>query len=80
MQATVLEFFEANERWLEGVLEEGRREGTLRFAEPAGDAARLIVSALEGAMLVARSYADARRFRTTADALLKSLARAAPAA
>lgn len=80
MQSIVLEFFDANERWLEGVLEEGRREGTLQFAEPTKDAARLIVSALEGAMLVARSYADARRFRTTAGALLKSLAGAAPAA
>lgn len=74
MQTVVLEFFDANERWLEGVLEEGRREGSLQFGEPAEDAARLIVSALEGAMLVARSYADARRFRTTAGALLKSLA------
>jgi TetR/AcrR family transcriptional repressor of nem operon len=77
VQAVVLEFFEENERWLEAVLEQGRRDGTLQFAEPAKDAARLVVSALEGAMLVARSYSDARRFRITVGALLKSFAGAA---
>lgn len=73
MQAVVLRFFDANERWLVGVLETGRRQGTLAFAQPPADAARLIVSALEGAMLVARPFADVGRFETTASTLLKSL-------
>lgn len=73
MQAVVLGFFDANERWLVGALETGRREGTLAFDQPAADAARLIVSALEGAMLVARSFADVGRFETAVSALLKSL-------
>ena len=74
MQAVVLRFFDDNERWLEGVLEEGRRERTLSVAGSARDAARLIVSALEGAMLVARPYADVERFRTASRALLAGLA------
>lgn len=75
MQAVVLRFFDDNERWLEGVLEEGRRARTLSRAGSARDAARLIVSALEGAMLVARPYADVERFRTAATALLAGLSR-----
>ncbi len=72
MQAVVLRFFDANERWLAGVLETGRREGVLVFDQTAADAARLIVSALEGAMLVARPFADSGRFQAAASALLKS--------
>jgi len=74
MQAGVIRFLDENERWLERVLDEGRRDETLRFAEPARDAARLVVGALEGAMLVSRPYADVRRFQTAASALLASLA------
>ena len=74
MREVVLRFFDENERWLVGVLEDGRREGSLAFDQPAADAARLIVSALEGAMLVARPFADVGRFETAASALLKGLA------
>jgi TetR/AcrR family transcriptional repressor of nem operon len=73
MQQVVVRFFDDNERWLVGVLENGRREGSLSFEQPPADAARLIVSALEGAMLVSRPFADARRFEAAADGLLKSL-------
>jgi TetR/AcrR family transcriptional repressor of nem operon len=73
MQRVVLHFFDENERWLVEVLESGRADGSLAFDQPAADAARLIVSALEGAMLVARPFADATRFETAADGLLKSL-------
>jgi TetR/AcrR family transcriptional regulator, transcriptional repressor for nem operon len=75
MQKAVLDFFDVNERWLVGVLESGRRERTLEFDQAPPDAARLIVSALEGAMLVARPFADAARFEATASALLESLKR-----
>lgn len=73
MQQVVLRFFDDNERWLVGVLESGRREGSLSFDQPAPDAARLIVSALEGAMLVSRPFADSARFEAAAGALLTSL-------
>jgi TetR/AcrR family transcriptional regulator, transcriptional repressor for nem operon len=74
MRRTVLRFFDENEDWLERVLEQGRRRGTLRFEGEARDAARLIVSGLEGAMLVARPYGDPERFQAAADRLLAGLA------
>ncbi len=73
MQAAVLGFFDENEAWLAAVLEQGRAEGTLAFAAPATDTARVIVSGLEGAMLVARPYGDTARFEVAAASLLASL-------
>jgi TetR/AcrR family transcriptional repressor of nem operon len=73
MQVAVVSFFDQNEAWLEGILELGRRDGTLRFAGPAGDTARMIVAGLEGAMLVARPYPGTARFTTAAAGLLASL-------
>jgi TetR/AcrR family transcriptional regulator, transcriptional repressor for nem operon len=54
MREGVSGFFVENERWLTGVLEEGRRRGDLKFEGPAPSLATLVVSSLEGAMLVAR--------------------------
>jgi len=73
MQSAVLEFFDHNEAWLHAVLEQGRNEGSLEFTGPARDTARMIISGLEGAMLVTRPYGDAGRFRVAADSLLASL-------
>ena len=73
MQAAVVGFFDHNEGWLETVLEQGRDEGSLAFAGPATDTARMIVSGLEGAMLVTRPYGDAARFQVAAASLLGSL-------
>lgn len=78
MQEAVLDFFDDNEAWLRGILEEGQREGTLRFGGSPAEAARMIVSGLEGAMLVARSYGDVARFRTGATRLMMSLTDPAP--
>jgi TetR/AcrR family transcriptional regulator, transcriptional repressor for nem operon len=80
MQDAVLEFFDDNEEWLQGILEQGQREGTLRFGGSPAEAARMIVSGLEGAMLVARSYGDVARFRTAATRLMTSLTDPAPKA
>jgi TetR/AcrR family transcriptional regulator, transcriptional repressor for nem operon len=74
VQKAVLRFFDDNEAWIEGVLLQGRREGTLRFTGSAREVARMIVSSLEGAMLVARPFGDVSRFRTAASRLLESLA------
>src|SRR5215211_1761229 len=46
----VIAFLDDNEEWLERVLEQGRAEGSLQFDGSAREAARLIVSGLEGAM------------------------------
>ena len=73
MQAAVVGFFDHNEGWLGVVLEQGKAEGSLAFAGPARDTARMIVSGLEGAMLVTRPYRDAARFQVAAASLLATL-------
>jgi TetR/AcrR family transcriptional repressor of nem operon len=70
MRDAVIAFIDANEAWVEKVLSDGRRAGTIALAGHASDAARLIVSGLEGAMLVARPYGDVARFDTAAEGLL----------
>jgi TetR/AcrR family transcriptional regulator, transcriptional repressor for nem operon len=77
MQDAVISFFDQNESWLEGVLEQGRADGSLRFAGSARDTARMVVGGLEGAMLVARPYGDIARFQSAAANLLAGLAPAA---
>jgi TetR/AcrR family transcriptional regulator, transcriptional repressor for nem operon len=80
MQEELRRFFDANEAWLSIVLDEGRRTGDIDFFEQPEERARVFVGALEGAMLMARSYKDDRRFRSAAQYLLAELeARAAPA-
>ena len=73
MQAAVVGFFDYNESWLQAVLEQGMAEGTLAFTGQARDTARMIVSGLEGAMLVTRPYGDAARFQVAAASLLASV-------
>jgi TetR/AcrR family transcriptional regulator, transcriptional repressor for nem operon len=73
MQDALRVFFELNERWLMQLLEQGQRAGTLSFRTSAADAARMLVGALEGEMLVARAYGDPARFTTAAELLLAHL-------
>jgi TetR/AcrR family transcriptional regulator, transcriptional repressor for nem operon len=73
MREAVLRFFDENEDWLASVLEQGEREGSLQLTAPPNDVARMIVSGLEGAMLVAKTYGDLARFRTAARRLIGSL-------
>jgi len=73
MQIAVVRFFEQTERWVACVLEQGRREATLAFKGPPAEMARMIVSGLEGAMLVARPFDDIARFQQTAGHLLSHL-------
>jgi TetR/AcrR family transcriptional regulator, transcriptional repressor for nem operon len=74
MRTAVIGFFDANEAWVESVLAYGRDDGTLAFAGSPREAARLVVSALEGAMLVARPYGDVERFEMAAERLLAGFA------
>jgi TetR/AcrR family transcriptional repressor of nem operon len=69
----VVAFFDDNETWLVGVLEQGHTDGTLTFDRSACDTARMIISVLEGAMLVARPYGDSERFQAAAASLLSAL-------
>lgn len=74
MKAELKEFFDENERWLMAVLEQGRAARELRFGGTARDVARHLMSSLEGAMMLARSYDDVPRFEATANRLLAELA------
>jgi TetR/AcrR family transcriptional regulator, transcriptional repressor for nem operon len=75
MRAAVAGFFDANEDWLEKVLEDGRQDASLRFTGTAREAARMIVACLEGAMLLARPSGDLDRLRSVAASLLADLTR-----
>jgi TetR/AcrR family transcriptional repressor of nem operon len=79
MRPAVIAFIDANEAWVEKVLSEGQRAGTIAVTGRPADAARLIVSGLEGAMLVARPYGDIARFDTAAAGLLASFGAPLPA-
>jgi TetR/AcrR family transcriptional repressor of nem operon len=73
MQASVVGFFDQNEAWLRDVLELGRGDGSLHFTGSSRDVARMIISCLEGAMLVTRPYGDIPRFQDAAASLITSL-------
>ena len=73
MRDAVTLFFEKNEKWLVEVLKQGRDDGTLSFAGSPLDEARSIVSSLEGAMLIARSFGDIKRFQSAASHLVAAL-------
>jgi len=78
MRRALRAFFDANQTWLARVLEGGRAAGALSFPGSSAATAQLIVAGLEGAMLVARPYGDAERFRVAAERLLEGLTAGAP--
>jgi TetR/AcrR family transcriptional regulator, transcriptional repressor for nem operon len=75
MQDVVVRFFNDNEAWLTEILTRGKAEGTLEFSGAPTETARMLVSGLEGAMLVARPFEDIGRFQAVADQLLAGLRR-----
>ena len=74
MREDMRHFFDENERWLVGVLEQGRKEKTIKFSGPASEVAQAIIGSLEGALMIARSYADVARFAAAKERILKDLA------
>lgn len=73
MKDEVRRFFDANEAWLVEVVKSGRVNKEIAFSGSAIEAARVLVAALEGAMLMARSHGDPAQLRSTADYLLANL-------
>ena len=73
MRTDMRHFFDENERWLVKVLQQGRREKSLAFTGTPAHAAQALVGALEGAMMIARSYGDAGRFKAASERALKEL-------
>ena len=73
MREVMRHYFDENERWLAGVLREGKREKKLKFAGSAADAAQALIGSLEGAMMIARSYRDPARFKMVSERILAEL-------
>ena len=73
LRSALRRFFDENESWLARMLERGRRAGDFTFNGSAAAQARLVLGALEGSMLVARSYGEPARFESTAGLLLAGL-------
>lgn len=77
MKSEVTRFFDANETWLAGVLERGSRTERFQIAGSPADAARGVIAALEGAMMLARVYGEPERFERAARSLLADVTGAA---
>jgi TetR/AcrR family transcriptional repressor of nem operon len=73
VRAEIRRFFDENEAWLIRVIRAGQKSGTLKLAGKPEVEARLLTMGLEGAMLVARSYGEVRRFEEIAARLLSGL-------
>ncbi|HEX4781250.1 MAG TPA: TetR/AcrR family transcriptional regulator [Usitatibacter sp.] len=73
MREELRHYFDANEAWLQKVLEDGRKAKSLKFTGPAAEAAQTLLGALEGGMMIARSYADPARFKAMSEKVLKDL-------
>jgi len=81
MQAEIRRFFDLNQIWITSVIEEGRRSRHFHSRGSASAVASMVLSGLEGAMLIARPYDDVARFSASAAQVLSSLnasPRAAP--
>jgi TetR/AcrR family transcriptional repressor of nem operon len=75
LQGAIIQFFNDNEAWLARLLKEGRADGSLKFEGSPKDTARMIISGLEDAMLVARPYGDLSHFKKSAATLVAALTR-----
>lgn len=64
-------FLTANESWLSVVIAEGQATARIAFVGSAEEGARLLLSTLEGAMLVAYALDNPRHFRLVSNALLR---------
>lgn len=78
MRTEVIRFFDDNQKWLSGLLTEGKTDRTLNFSGDVDDVAQNILSTLEGAMLVARPYGDLERFNAATNQLLAGLENTQP--
>jgi TetR/AcrR family transcriptional repressor of nem operon len=70
MRDDMRHYFDANEQWLVSVLQEGKKDKSLKFTGSAAHVAQSLISALEGAMMIARTYGEVDRFRAASDRLL----------
>lgn len=75
IQKAVRQFFKSAHAWLQKVIADGRAAGSLAPQGSDAEAARVLLSGLEGAMLIARPLRDNENFYTTSRSLLANLQR-----
>ena len=73
LRGDIARFFDRHVAWLERVLEEGLAAGCVRPDLKSGASARMIVAALEGALLLERLLDGTRGFESALSALLDGL-------
>jgi TetR/AcrR family transcriptional repressor of nem operon len=75
MLPSIKRFFAHNTEWLAEVLAEGKAQQLFHFNGAAVDQARMLLAALQGALLLARAASDREAFEQTAAALMAGLVR-----
>jgi TetR/AcrR family transcriptional repressor of nem operon len=73
LRVGIARFFEEHLIWLQSVLEAGVENGTIRRGIDHAAQAKLILSALEGMLMLGRLFGDKSGFDTAVDALSKTL-------
>jgi TetR/AcrR family transcriptional repressor of nem operon len=73
VRAELRGFFDVNEQWLAGVLEEGKLSGELGFPSDSAGQARFLISALEGILLVSHALGEPSRLQESTSLLLRAL-------
>ena len=61
VRQAVRAFYQANEDWLAGVLEQGQREGSVQVSGDVRTAARSLYAALQGSLVGARLFKNSKR-------------------
>ena len=75
MRESIKKFHGAHLRWLTAVLTAGREEGIFHAGGSAEDQALLVASALQGAVQIARTGEDPKRYEATVEQLRRLLYR-----
>jgi TetR/AcrR family transcriptional regulator, transcriptional repressor for nem operon len=73
MGEAVVTFFRDNEAWLGKVVSEGQTDGSFSPRLTPGEASQMILSGLEGSMLLARTDGGITRFQSSAQRLVDAL-------
>ncbi|HTT88516.1 MAG TPA: TetR/AcrR family transcriptional regulator [Acidimicrobiales bacterium] len=71
VRQAVINFFDQNQAWLSAFLERSSEAGALRLVGPPDRAARTVIAALEGAMLVSRPYGDTAVLDSVTDRIIE---------
>jgi len=76
MRVHVDRFFKAHHAWLAGILKRGVTRGEFKLTSPAAKTARLVLAALQGALLVKRTTGDPAQLKDVVTALKAQLSQA----